>query len=427
MMSKLVLLITLFISCALCAKLYDPDKSEIQSACGTVVNSSSILPFAVVPDGFCPFVYASNLAGPRGMFVVSNGDILVLESNMNQVTVLFDTNGDGMSIGDSERAVLVKQSGINHAVIVHDGHLYASNPTTVYRWKYTVGQRSNLGNPEVVVKSITCCHHTTRSLAFDAQGLLYVQSGSGSNVDPDSTHSRIRRFTITNIPSGGIDWTKGDLFADGLRNEIGLRFDSSGRLWGVENGCDDLRRNDLGGDIHNDNPSEEMNLFDMSGQFYGYPYCWSEYLLPQNQSQPRGAQWVHPNFMNDGVHTDQWCRNTNNVVKPKWNFQAHMAPMDLIFWDSNSFPSKYHGAFVSFHGSWDRQTPVGYRVDYVTFQNGLPVNSMKFLHYSGPGEKGPNWPHRPTGLGIHSCAFGTCLLVASDTTGVIISVGYNTN
>jgi len=290
-----------------------------------------------------------------------------------------------------------------------------------------VGQRSNLGASEVVVFNVPCCHHVTRSLEFDSEGYLYVQVGSGSNVDRDSTHARIARFSVTSIPKGGIDWSKGEVFADGLRNEVGLRFDSKGRLWGVENGCDDLFRADLGGDIHNDNPSEELNLFEKPGQFYGYPYCWSEYFLLQNQSHPRGSQWAHPNFINDGTHTDNWCRNTANVVKPQWNFQAHMAPLDIIFWDLDNFPGFNHGAFVSFHGSWDRQPPVGYRVDWVTFQDGLPVDSNKFLYYVGPGEKGPNWPHRPVSLGIRPCPFGSCLLVSSDQTGILISVGFHSS
>ena len=52
-----------------------------------------------------------------------------------------------------------------------------------------------------------------------------------------------------------IDFSLGEVFADGLRNEVGLAFDAHGVLWGVENGADNLVRDDLGGDIHNDNPA----------------------------------------------------------------------------------------------------------------------------------------------------------------------------
>ena len=48
--------------------------------------------------------------------------------------------------------------------------------------------------------------------------------------------------------------------ADGLRNTVGLSFDRVGNLWGVDNGADNLVRPDLGGDIHMDNPADELNL-----------------------------------------------------------------------------------------------------------------------------------------------------------------------
>ena len=79
--------------------------------------------------------------------------------------------------------------------------------------------------------------------------------------------------------------------------------DPKGRVWGVENGVDNLARflfgfyllfflshshlllfsTDLGGDIHSNNPGEELNLLE-EGVFYGYPYCWSEYDLASYNS-----------------------------------------------------------------------------------------------------------------------------------------------
>ena len=73
---------------------------------------------------------------------------------------------------------------------------------------------------------------------------------------------------------------EGEVFADGLRNEVGLGWSDATRkvLYGVENGMDNLYRADLGGDIHQDNPAEELNAFpiDQPGRHYGYPWCFSE-------------------------------------------------------------------------------------------------------------------------------------------------------
>jgi len=376
--------------------------------------------------------------------VVDNNDVLVVEQTTGRVTVIYQNNG-------LQKATLAQVAGLNHALVVHEGYLYASTSTNVYRWKYNVGDRSNLGTGQIVINNVPCCHHVTRSLAFDNRAQLYVQSGSGSNVDPDSTHARINRFNITGA-TFPIAWSKGSLFADGLRNEVGIGWDHQGRLFGVENGVDDLYRADLGGDIHNDNPAEELNYFpEPGGKFYGYPYCWSQYKL--NNTKPAGTQWVQPDFQNDGIHSDAWCQNTNNVVPPVWPFAAHMAPLDILFYYSDPnynfynikdytgvnkpvtghvggrtlFPTSYNGAFVAMHGSWDRTPAQGYRVDHVTLDgNGLPTASDKFFYYQGPGETGNGW-HRPVGLALINtvnCPFGQCLLITSDSTGVIIAVGY---
>ena len=100
--------------------------------------------------------------------------------------------------------------------------------------------------------------HKTRTLAFDNQGRLYVSIGSAGNVDMNSYRSRIRRFDLS-TSSFPLDFATGEVYADGLRNEVGLAFDRFNVLWGVENGADKLFRSDLGGDIHNNNPSEELN------------------------------------------------------------------------------------------------------------------------------------------------------------------------
>ena len=151
------------------------------------------------------------------------------------------------------------------------------------------------------------------------------------------------------------------MFADGLRNTVGLAFDGNGEparsqpvgtpvaaphpsrntlrrinarpqawwqapevacadsaasgrageLWGVENGADKLKRSDLGGDIHNENPAEELNRFGPAGanltavgaaapgssggtRHWGYPWCWSEYALPAGVGRGRGAVWAWP-------------------------------------------------------------------------------------------------------------------------------------
>jgi glucose/arabinose dehydrogenase len=384
---------------------------------GFAQNCPNPLANAAVPTGFCASVWASTLSTPRGLAVGPNGDILVVEGGAQRVTALWEEDGT------TQRAVIATAAGINHGIVINSDYLYASSSSTLYRWRYT-GNRSNLGTAQVVLNSIPTGGHATRTPVFDSQGFLYVSVGSGSNVDTDSRRARVLQFNITEVPQGGFTWSTGVLFSDGLRNEVGLEFDNTGRLWGVENGCDNLARPDLGGDIHNNNPAEEVNLLHQPGGFYGYPYCWSEYALAPEYAKGKGTQWAHPNFMDDGTHTDEWCQNTNNVIKPAYSMGAHQAPLDIKFYYGTSFPSQYQGgAFVTLHGSWNRSPPQGYRVLHLEFANGLPVSESVFLANNGAAQ---NWPNnvRPVAMAISKCNGEDCIFITSDASGQIIKMTY---
>jgi len=383
-------------------------------------HSSANVANARLPAGYCAWTWAT-VADPRGLVVAPNGDVLVVERTAGRITALYDSNGDGVS-DSSERATLVEASGLNHGITLHDGYLYASSATRVLRWPFATGTRAALSGQEEVVTGIPSGGHVTRTIIFDAEGRLYVSVGSATNVDTNSTRARIRRFTAAQVQAGNVAFTDGEVFADGLRNEVGLRFDSQGRLWGVENGRDNLNRADLGGDIHNDNPAEELNLFAEAGRFYGYPYCFSEFLLPSGVGMGPTTQWADPGFMNDGTHSDAWCRDVNNVVPPMLAMPAHVAPLDIVFYDGASFPPEVvDDAFVSFHGSWNRRPAQGYEVVRVVFENGLPVRYEPFFEFDSASDTAAGWPHRPVGLGVGPNGE---LFVSSDASGQIIAIGY---
>lgn len=379
--------------------------------------AASALGGATVPAGYCAYVWASDLNRPRGVVVDGNGDLLV--SDNARIVLLHDDNGNGVS-DDDERVVLATQAGLNHGIAINGGFLYASTPTTVFRWPYA-GNRQPLGNPQQVVTGIPNGGHVTRTLLFDAQGRLYVSIGSGSNVDDDSRRARLIRYPASALTSAST-FAEGEVFADGLRNEVGLTLDSQGRVWGVENGRDNLQRQDLGTDIHQNNPGEELNLFleQNAGRFYGYPYCWSEFNLPNTGDGP-GTQWADPN---NTTHDDAWCKNTTNVLPPVLVMQGHSAPLDVKFYSGNAFPTDVVGdAFITFHGSWNRTTATGYKVVRVPFgADGMPSGDpVSLLESANPGDTDPQWPHRPVSLGIGKSGQ---LFVSSDASGVIIAIGH---
>jgi glucose/arabinose dehydrogenase len=392
------------------------------------------LPEAVLAPGFCSFELPVNNVGRlRSLLTLGPSSAIALERVSASVVYLSDQNGDDI-IDSKSTVVAANNDRLTHGIALFDGYLYASSSDKVYRWIYqneaslAAGQ---VGQEEVVIFNMndngrgqTPGGHTTRTLIFDESGRLYVSVGSDQNVDPDSFRSRIRRFELSGAEALPLDFTVGEVFADGLRNEVGLQFDRHGVLWGVENGADNLQRDDLGGDITNDNPAEELNRFreEDAGKNWGYPLCWSEFLLPEPYGQGAGTVWAWPNFLESGEITDEQCRAT--TVPSVVAMQAHSAPLGLVFYewkdtlpdecDGGAFPKEMDGyVFIAFHGSWNRDIPTGYKVVYIPMDdNGDPLadRPLDLFAHEPPNAR---WS---SGLRPVDVAFDACgrLLVTSD-------------
>lgn len=203
------------------------------------------------------------------------------------------------------------------------------------------------------------------------------------------------------------------IFADGIRNEVGLDF-WDGVLYGVGNGADQLVRPDFG-DIHNGNPAEEFNRFDTPGQHFGYPWCFSTHNL---LDYPKGTQFAWS--LSDSIHTDDWCLNTNNNQPPIIAMPAHTAPLGLNFYKGQNcgvdggFPCDTTGhAFVAMHGSWNSDVRVGYKVAWYPFENGAPTGEEKDLVYD------PQTGFRPVNAVFNNNGH---MFVSADSNGFIIKV-----
>jgi len=400
--------------------------------------------FGAIIDGFCAIELPIKVAKARSIvFDKGSGQIFVLERGTQSIVHLFDSDGDGYP---DTKQVVASAGSLNHGLAIYDGYIYASSDSTVFRWPYNNSKDSFPleAEVEIIVTNINedgmggaPLGHTTRTIVFDeSDGSMYISVGSNKNIDPDSYRSRIRRFgdirTATDFP---LDFQTMDVFADGLRNEVGMAFDQHGILWGVENSADNLNRADLGGDIHEDNPSEELNRFDpkefdvsSSPKHYGYPYCWTEYELP-TFGKGRGTQWVWPSFHENfgGSLTDEDCMQ---YEAPVMALQGHSAPLGITFYAyqppeelpescSGSFPSSMNGyAFIAYHGSWNRDVPTGYKVVYVEMDaEGTPSSEepVDLLAHAPPNAK---WEDgfRPVDVAFDEC--GRLLVTSDGTRGV---------
>lgn len=259
---------------------------------------------------------------------------------------------------------------------------------------------------------------------------LIVSRGSSENMDLDAKQlnsgvSQIRAFNIANLPSGRpYNFpSEGRLLGWGLRNSVGVaEHPTTGGIFSVENSSDQIERN--GTDIHEDNPGEEMNYHgflngstENQGGNYGYPDCFALWGtdIPDVGNMTVGSQFtLDPN----STLNDTTCAQA--FVPPRLTFQAHMAPLDLLFSEPDGST-----AYITFHGSWDRNGPVGYKLSQLAFADGQPVaardstNATADILSNADLSKCPDGCFRPVGLAWDSKGR---LFVSSDSTGEIYAL-----
>jgi len=399
-------------------------------SCANVPSTALVSAWTADPH-FCLIRFAASLARARQIAFAPNGDLFVATAG-GQVVVLYDTDGNGVSDA-GERSTFTSVTGGNHGVAVTPTHLYASSESTVYRWTYSAGQRMAMGTAETVVRSMPGGGHSSRTLLIDGLNRLYVNIGSASNVDapagptaPPATRAMIRRFDLGNLPAGGYLASAGEVFASGLRNEVGLALDAQGRIWGVENGRDDLRS---GGDamMYNDNPGEEVNLFDAArpGRNYGYPFCWSEGTWAGASAKGSGTQHLDPD--QPGGFTESSCQDPNVVVPPAFMIGAHTAPLDIAEYVGTAYPTEFRGnLFVTTHGSWNRDESRGHVgrtiVRLRVGSDGMPTQAGNFLGELADGMlREGSWALRPVSIRVDAAGL---LTFSDDASGTVHKIGY---
>ena len=340
-----------------------------------------------VPDGFTVNVFAQGLGNVRMMAQAEDGTVYVTRRNEGDVIALRDDDGDGVA---DFMDTLVELEGV-HGITIHEGRIYLAPPTTVYAADLFVN--GNIGQLEEFVTGLPSGgQHPNRTIAFGPDGRFYVTIGSTCNSCVESDE---RNATIHVAEPDGANLT---LFAGGLRNTIGFGWHPvTGEMWGMDHGSD------WRGD---DQPPEELNRLS-EGTDYGWPFCFGD-----RQPDPYLAQ--DPT----GATKQEYCSLTE---APALTYQAHAAPIGMVFYTGDSFPEGYAGdAFVAMRGSWNRSEAVGYEVVRVDFDDGQPTGFDTFL--SGfLIEDGTAQFGRVAGLLV---AHDGSLLVAEDQNGVIYRVSY---
>ena len=360
-----------------------------------------------LPDGFCAVVVADNLDRPRHMAVAPNGDLYVAlndgRDGPGAALALRDTTGDGVA---DVRIRFADRGGTG--IELWNGWVYVGNPDRVVRYRRPAGQLEP-GDEQVIVSGLPVPGgHRAKPVQITADGALFLNIGSPSNacqveartegsegMDPcpqRDVHAAIWRF---DAETPGQTLADGERFAAGMRNTVALRLNpGDGELYAVIHGRDQLLQ--LWPELYTAEESAELPAEEFvrvgEGDDYGWPHCYHD--------QIQGKKVLAPEYGGDGDAVGRCA----DMDEPLVGFPGHWAPNDLIFYHSDQFPAQYRGgAFIAFHGSWNRAPEPQEGANVVFLPRGedgaFDADAWE-VFAQGRQDWADTRTHRPTGLAV---------------------------
>jgi glucose/arabinose dehydrogenase len=385
-----------------------------------------------MPRGFHVQVVADALGTARHLAVSKQGLVYIKLGKLKGgkgIIVLEGINRDGKP---------AKETGfgdfIGTGMYIKDDYLYASSNTDVYRYKLNDrGEVIDTAHPERIITGLLDRHeHNSKSIVLDNSGNIYVNVGAYSNAcqlqDRTKGSPGINPCPILDSAAGiwqfradKQDQTYGDgvHYATGLRNVVGLDWNQPlDQLVVMQHGRDQLFQ--LDPDLYDAKQSAELPAETMyalrKGDNAGWPYIYYD--------QFQKKKILSPEYGGNG-HTTAG----EKAIDPIDAFPGHMAPDGLLFYTGNMFPERYrNGAFIAFHGSWNRapEKQKGYFVVFQPFKNGKPDGDWEVFADNFAGSDDISSPsqalHRPCGLAQGPDG---ALYVSDDVKGTIYRITYD--
>ena len=359
-----------------------------------------------LPAGFSATVVQEGLGGGRHLAVAGNGDIYL--AGRDGLVAMRDTNGDG-KVDQTAPVGDVKGTGVR----IFGKWLYVSDNVGVYRYPLKKGELAPSGARQTVVSGFPMeRQHADKTFALDnKKGTLYVNVGAPSNScqEKDRQEGSLGQSPCPILDHYGGVWVfdgnkldqtpaNGRRYATGMRNAVAIQWNASKRaLYSVIHGRDSL--DTLFPALYNaqDNATRQAEEFHqiVDGGDYGWPYTFFDTKL--------GKRVLAPEYGGDAKKEP----NAGKYPEPLVAFPAHWAPNDLLFYAGRNFPKQYRtGAFIAFHGSWNRapEPQAGYKVVFQPMKDGKPSGAYQVFADGFAGEMADNNPrnakYRPVGLAV---------------------------
>lgn len=293
-----------------------------------------------LPPGFSISVFADNLANARQMAVGTKGTVFVGSRQAGVVHAVVDTDGDGKA---DKTYTIAKGLEQPSGVAFPAGSLYVAAVSRILRYD---GIEDRLENPPSAVVITdgypTEGHHGWKFIAFGPDGWLYVPVGAPCNV----CDSRDRDPVFASVTRIKPDGTGREIWAHGIRNSVGFDWHPVTKsLFITSNG-----RDNMGDDV----PPDVLNHAPKAGLDFGFPYC-------------HAGDIPDPEFGK--------VRPCSDFEPPAQKLGPHVAAIGARFYTGKQFPEKYRNQLlIAEHGSWNRTTPIGYRITLVTMDEQAKVS-----------------------------------------------------
>lgn len=370
--------------------------------------------------GWCAAIFADRLGHARQMVVAPNGVLYVNTWSGTYydndrpprggfLIALKDSKGTGHAdivrrFGDG-----VAQGSAGGTGIYYFGSgLYAEENDKIIRYALPKDAIVPKDKYQVVLSGMPLTgDHPMHPFIIDKSGNMFVDMGSATNScqDENRIQNSPGRKPCKELETRGGTWlysadkvgqtfSPAARYATGLRNGEGFGFDADGRLFATQHGRDQLGQN--WPKLYTPKQSAELPAEEIveltKGADFGWPECYYDGLQKKLV--------LAPEYGGDGGKTQGVCAEKKDPVA---FFPAHWAPNDMLIDNEAALPAAYRGgAFVAFHGSWNR-APLpqgGYNVVYQPLKDGKAAGDFVIFadgfagRYLEPGRAA----FRPTGL-----------------------------
>lgn len=308
------------------------------------------------PSEYSLSLYAKNLGTPRDLAFDSSGTLLVS----------VPTTGKVFAIINGENKVVAEGLNKPHGIAFSGNNIYIAETDQVAVYEYDAIGKIASGKRKIIDLPTGAVHFTRSILIINNK--IYVSTGSSCNVCEEKDP---RRAAVWWSNLDGSDFKP---YSTGLRNAVFMT---------VKPGTDEIWATNMGRDNLGDNLPPETVVVLKEAKHYGWPYCFGN-KIPDPQMNAANSKF-----------------NCNMTEPPVIEFQAHSAPLGLAFLEKD--------LLVSYHGSWNRKEPTGYKV--VKFINGKETDFLTGFYINGEV-----WG-RPADIEVTEN--GNKIFISDDKSGVI--------